>query len=229
MRYRSIRQVRVIMGAIALLLMVIFQVVAIEQRNEVFFLRGPYNTAFFYRYNRAFRVGAALHFSHAKLHDVLLLTPFARHAEADAQFDQESVAFLEQLTAHTEPTQEYYAPYTARAPWRVLRTIDWTHMHHEQTYDIMSDRDIPWDQKKAWTERSIRYYLNNDSPSARRPCQTANILEVGVRRQVTPLTVLAMGVGTGIGPDSPDVRVTLAFQHTFGAWFSARSQLAQGR
>jgi hypothetical protein len=162
MRYRRTRRMTAIGSALALLWMLTIHVLAVEQRNEVAFLRGPYNIAFFYRHNRAFRVGAALHFSHAKQHDVLLLTPLARHAEADAQFDQESVAFIEQLTAHTEPTQEYYAPYTARAAWRVLRTIDWAHMHHEQTYDIMSDRDIPWDQKKAWTDRSVRYYLNND-------------------------------------------------------------------
>ena len=43
MRYRSSRHMRVIMGAIALLLMVTFQVVAIEQRNEVSFLYGPYS------------------------------------------------------------------------------------------------------------------------------------------------------------------------------------------
>jgi hypothetical protein len=59
--------------------------------------------------------------------------------------------------------------------------------------------------------------------------QTANIVELGVRRQVTPLTVLAAAVGTGIGPDSPDIRVTLAFQHTFGGWFSTRSEVTQGR
>jgi hypothetical protein len=59
--------------------------------------------------------------------------------------------------------------------------------------------------------------------------KTANILELGIRRQVTPLTVLEIGFGTGIGPDSPDVRVTLAFQHTFGGWFSAGSEVTQGR
>jgi hypothetical protein len=181
MRYRSIRQVRVIMGAIALLLMVTFQVIAIEQRNEVSFLHGSYNTAFFKRHNRGFRVGAALHFSHAKHHDVLLLAVFARHEETDAGFDGESVDFVQQLTAYTEPTQEYYAPYTARAAWRVLRAIDWTHMHYEQTYDIMADRNISWDQKKAWAERSIRYYLNNDFAFSPAP------LDVTMRRAAVML------------------------------------------
>jgi hypothetical protein len=133
-----------------------------EQRNEVSYLRGPYNIAFFQRHNEAFRVGAALHFSHAKQHDVLLLTPFSQREPADASFDQESLDFLKELKAKTEPVQEYYAPYTARAAWRVLRTIDWTHMHHEQTYDIMSEKQILWNKKKQWTDRAVAYYLNND-------------------------------------------------------------------
>jgi hypothetical protein len=110
----------------------------------------------------AFRVSSALHFSHAAQHDVLLLTPFAGHEQADAEFNRESVAFVRELPARTEPTQEYYAPYTTQAAWKVLRTIDWTHMHHEQTYDILADRDIPWQDKKSWTDRSVRYYLTND-------------------------------------------------------------------
>lgn len=133
-----------------------------EKRDTVSYLRGPYNTAFFRRHNHAFRVGAALHFSHAKQHDVLLLTPLSDHERADAAFDRESVNFAQELKAWTEPHQEYYAPYTARAVWRVLRAIDWTHMHHEQTYDIMSDPDIAWREKARWTERSVRYYLDND-------------------------------------------------------------------
>ena len=133
-----------------------------EQRNEVSYLRGPYNNALFRRHNRTFQIGAALHFSHAKQHDVLLLSPIADHERVDAAFDQESVTFAKELPAETEPHQEYYAPYTARAAWRVLRAIDWTHMHHEQTYDILSDAGIPWSEKARWTDRAVRYYLDND-------------------------------------------------------------------
>lgn len=151
---------------------------AAQQRNEVSFLRGPYNTAMYHRLNRAFRVGAALHFSHARQHDVLLLTPFAEADSADAGFDQESVEFVETLKARTEPSQEYYAPYTARAVWRVLRAIDWTHMLHEQTYDIMADRDIPWSEKARWTERALRYYQEKSRDVAFSPAP----LDVTMRR-----------------------------------------------
>jgi hypothetical protein len=149
-----------------------------ERRNAVSYLRGPYNTALFKRHNRSFRVGAALHFSHAKQHDVLLLTPFSRHEQADVGFDRESVEFVEELKARTEPEQEYYAPYTARAFWKVLRAIDWTHQHHEQTYDIMSDEDIAWSRKKEWTDRAVRYYLGKNKDVAFSPAP----LDVTMRR-----------------------------------------------
>ena len=47
-----------------------------EQRNEVSFLKGPYNLAFYYRLNKAYRIGAGMHFFHSKQHDLLQLTRF---------------------------------------------------------------------------------------------------------------------------------------------------------
>ena len=38
-----------------------------------------------------------------------------------------------------------------------------------------------------------------------------NLVEAGIRCQLTPLTVIAAGAGAGIGEDSPDFRITLAF------------------
>ncbi len=46
-----------------------------------------------------------------------------------------------------------------------------------------------------------------------------NLVEAGIRCQLTPLTVIAAGVGAGIGDDSPDFRITLAFQHSLNAWY----------
>jgi len=39
---------------------------------------------------------------------------------------------------------EYFGPYTSQSAWRMYRAIDWTHMHQEQTYSILSDARIPW-------------------------------------------------------------------------------------
>jgi hypothetical protein len=44
--------------------------------------------------------------------------------------------------------------------------------------------------------------------------KTINMVELGIRRQLTPLTVFTLGAGAGIGGDSPDYRVTVGFQHS---------------
>lgn len=148
----------------------------LEQRDEVSYLRGPYNIAFFRRHNAAYRISAAMHFAHGKQHDVLLLTPLADHSHQDRKFDAECLCCL-YLPPKIEPTMEYYGPYCARAMWQLYRAIDWTHMHHEQTYDIMSDSEIAWDKKKEWTDRAVRYYLEElDIPRSPAP------LEVTMRR-----------------------------------------------
>ena len=147
-----------------------------EQRDEVSYLRGPYNIEFFRRHNYSFRTSAAIHFSHGKQHDVLLLTPIARSEHFDSKFDSECVWYLFH-PPRTEPTMELFGPYSARIVWDLYRAIDWTHMHHEQTYDIMSDRNIPWDRKKEWTDRSVEYYVTKlDIPRSVAP------LDITMRR-----------------------------------------------
>ncbi|MHB8995082.1 MAG: hypothetical protein ACYC63_07530 [Armatimonadota bacterium] len=147
-----------------------------EQRNEVSYLRGSYNTAFFERHNDAFSVSAAIHVAHGFQHDGLLLSPIAKSEAADAKWDAFYLRHL-QDPPRTEPKQEGYAPFTSRHHWLVLRAIDWTHMHHEQTYDIMSERGIGWDCKKAALDRSVRYYLTrNDIPRSPAP------LDITMRR-----------------------------------------------
>ncbi|QWV92965.1 hypothetical protein KP004_17615 [Geomonas oryzisoli] len=149
---------------------------ALEQRKEVSNLKGPYNAAFFHRENGAFRVGAAIHFAHGIQHDFLQLEPLAQHEETDRKAD---LAYLEMIhnPPQTEPKMELYGPYTARTMWQLYRAIDWTHMHHEQTYDILADRDIPWDRKKRWTDRAVAYYLEKlDIPRSPAP------LDVTLRR-----------------------------------------------
>jgi hypothetical protein len=150
---------------------------ALEQRNEVSYVRGPYNVAFFFRHNETFRNGAAIHFAHGVQHDILELTPLADAATEDAKTRQRYEDFLLRHRARTEPSMEYYGPYVARAMWRLYRAIDWTHMHHEQTYDILSDRGIEWRDKKRWTDRSVREYLDRN-PVARSPAP----LDVTMRR-----------------------------------------------
>lgn len=49
----------------------------------------------------------------------------------------------------------------------------------------------------------------------------ANIVEAGLRYQLTPLTVVVAGAGVGIAEQSPDARATVGFQHSLswpGVW-----------
>ena len=43
----------------------------------------------------------------------------------------------------------------------------------------------------------------------------SNLLEAGIRYQLTPLVVLTAGAAAGIGEDSPDFRTILGFQKSF--------------
>lgn len=45
--------------------------------------------------------------------------------------------------------------------------------------------------------------------------KTSNILELGFRRQLTPLRVLSLGVGAGLNKDAPDFRLTAGYQQAF--------------
>lgn len=44
---------------------------------------------------------------------------------------------------------------------------------------------------------------------------TSNIAEIGVRRMLNPLTLIAIGAGVGLDDESPDFRVRFGFQMSF--------------
>jgi hypothetical protein len=49
----------------------------------------------------------------------------------------------------------------------------------------------------------------------RRKGYDSNMIELGIRQIINPLTVLAVGVGAGIAEDSPETRVTIGIQYSF--------------
>ena len=131
---------------------------AVEQRNEIFRVHSCTNQSFFWRHNAAFRSGAALHISHGAQHDVLLVHGDENPATVDQDYEKFSLAQLMDPPC-TEPTQEYYAPYAARTMWRLMRTIEWTHILHEATYDVLASPLVPWDQKSTQLKRMVDHYL----------------------------------------------------------------------
>ena len=130
----------------------------LHQRDLVVERRAGYNNAFFYRHNASYRRSAAIHFSHAKQHDVLQLTSLEEASAQDADFYGQCVAFLDS-PPWTEPGMMYYGPHTGQLVWELYWAIDWTHHHHEQTYDVISDRDIAWSKKAEVTDKTVAWYL----------------------------------------------------------------------
>jgi len=105
-------------GLVAVLLTVmisagIYNVSALEKRDDVSYLRGPYNGAFFHRHNNSFRESAALHFAHGKQHDVLILNPLSRKEFTDRDFLKECLIMVAK-PPRTEPKMEYFGPWSAR-------------------------------------------------------------------------------------------------------------------
>ena len=155
-----------------------------EQRDMPSFMRGPHNQAFFFRHYDAYTFSAAIHFAHGKAHDVPQLTPLEKADYYDTAFDAECVQRIHD-PPHSEPSMMYYGPYTGKMAWNLYRAIDWTHVHHEQTYDIMSSRRIPWHQKKEWTDKAVKAYLDRMPDTA---------------RSVAPLDVTMRRAGTMMKP-----------------------------
>lgn len=148
-----------------------------EQRNLIAHPRTSYQLAFYKRHRRSYRVASALHFAHSKLHDVLLLTPFEEHAKEDAKLYEQVLDYYNN-PPKIEPTMELFAPYTARATWRLFRTIDSVHLLHEMTEDVMSDKDIAWDKKEEKLQETYNYYRKTYKDIALSPAP----LDVTMRR-----------------------------------------------
>ncbi|MBI5617911.1 MAG: hypothetical protein HY943_16645 [Gammaproteobacteria bacterium] len=68
--------------------------------------------------------------------------------------------------------------------------------------------------------------LNNDTvlvaevfrEAQRQQDKDYNFANLGVRRQLTPLTLVTLGAGAGFGDDAPRWQVMVGFQHTLGTW-----------
>ncbi len=141
-----------------------------EPRNEISYMRGPQNyggRAFFQRFPESESYSAAFHYHHGKEHDLLIKTPYDEMSKVDHDFNVSVTDFAYYKKGKTGPSMELYGPYTARLAWDLFRTIDWTHEHHEQTYDILASKKVPFDQKKAFTDKAVKYYLEKNPDVAR--------------------------------------------------------------
>ncbi len=177
MRNKLIKKVTLALAAATTIITATQFTVQAEQRNSVAHPRTSYRLSFYNRHRRSYRVAGALHFAHSKLHDVLLLTPFERHAKEDDKLYKEVLSQYNK-PPRIEPTMELYAPYTARATWQLFRTIDSVHLLHETTEDVLADKDIAWSQKQKELEKIYEYYKSTYKDVALSPAP----LDVTMRR-----------------------------------------------
>jgi hypothetical protein len=97
---------------------------------------------------------------------------------------------------------------------RLHVNLDWTH----NTDAAEGERD---DRLRAVLGHSVR--LGPDTvliadfvrEQERERGMAMSLIEVGARRQLTPLTVLSAGIGFGVTDESPDVRLLVGYQRSF--------------
>lgn len=139
--------------------------------------RRGYNTEFFKRHKREYRAQAAIHIAHAVQHDYLQLSRFSRHAVVDARSDARYLSDFAD-PPRIGPKMMPFGPHTGQGIWHLYQAIDWTHEHHDQTYDILADPSIAWDDKEEVTRKAVEFYLKRLRDTARSPAP----LDVTMRR-----------------------------------------------
>ncbi|MFP5384832.1 MAG: hypothetical protein ACLGHN_02050 [Bacteriovoracia bacterium] len=165
------------MRFIFIYLLLLTQAYALEQRDVVSFQRGPYVQAFYNNFRTPWSHQAAIHAAHGAAHDMSLVIEPEKRSERDREFEERMIELTLSGSSKNGPRSETYGPLTSQFAYDLFRTIDWTHVHHEQTYDIMSYDKIKPEEKRAWTKRAEDFYLKNfDLPRSIAP------LEVTMRR-----------------------------------------------
>lgn len=148
-----------------------------EQRNMPAMLRRGYNTEFFSRHKTPYEAQAAIHIAHAVQHDLLQFEPITQHQRTDTGSDARYLADFHD-PPRIGPKMMPFGPHSGQGIWRLYQAIDWTHEHHDQTYDIMADADVPWPEKARVTRDSVEWYLEKLRGTARSPAP----LDVTLRR-----------------------------------------------
>lgn len=149
----------------------------VDQRSEVTFQRGPYVQKFYKNFYKPWTHQAAIHAAHGGAHDLAHVTDPDERLKEDRKFRDRMVELTLSESCNNGPKSETYGPLTSQFAFNLFRTIDWTHIHHEQTYDIMSDKGISPEEKQQWNASAVKYYLENfDIPRSIAP------LDVTMRR-----------------------------------------------
>jgi hypothetical protein len=124
-----------------------------EQRNHLFYLRGPWTWALYRTLPDLSAEFNGIDFGHAHLAETLLTT---QDAAAVEHARLEVLAFINSKPS-LPPDEAFIAPTFQRLAWEVQNVFDWAHQLHRDLYDLFAADNIA-DKETAYRE-ILTYYL----------------------------------------------------------------------
>ncbi len=124
----------------------------VEQRNHLFYLRGPWNWALYHHLAALYEEFNGIDFGHAHLAETLLTTQEAAAVEAARL---EVLSFINSKP-HLPPDEEFIAPTFYRLTWHVQNAFDWAHQLHRDLYDLFATDQVT-DKATAYREILAHY------------------------------------------------------------------------
>jgi hypothetical protein len=124
----------------------------LEQRNHLFYLRGPWNWSISRYLPELHREFNGIDFGHAHLAETLLQT---NNAAAIEQARLDILAFIESKPAF-QPDEAFIAPTFYRLAWAPQNVFDWAHQLHRDLYDLFATDQVQ-DKEAAYRQILANY------------------------------------------------------------------------
>ncbi len=124
----------------------------LEQRNQRFYLRGPWNWTISRQLPELQREFNGIDFGHAHLAETLLQSNDAAVIE---QARLEILAFIESKPA-LPPDEAFIASTFYRLAWAPQNVFDWAHQLHRDLYDLFAADNVP-DKETAYRQILANY------------------------------------------------------------------------
>jgi hypothetical protein len=125
----------------------------VEQRDHLFYLRGPWNWALYRNLPVLSAEFNGIDFGHAHLAETLLTT---QDAAAVEHARLEVLSFIDSKPS-LPPDEEFIAPTFHRLAWQVQNVFDWAHQLHRDVYDLFA-ADHVTDKETAY-RAILTHYL----------------------------------------------------------------------
>ena len=124
-----------------------------EQRNHLFYLRGPWNWALYRTLPGLSVEFNGIDFGHAHLAETLLNT---RDDAVVEQARLEVLAFINSKP-NLPPDEAFIAPTFHRLVWETQNVFDWAHQLHRDLYDLFAAENVA--DKDVAYRKILAYYL----------------------------------------------------------------------